>query len=293
MKSYLILGANSAIAKYFINRLKGEGNEVNTLSSNKGVKRLIYEMESIRGKIVRCKPEIIINFVGTFTNNYLKGLRINALVSKNLFDAAIETNFNGKIILVGSAAEYGIQSKYTESCKERPLNIYGLTKLIQHNLFQYYIDTSRIKANYIRPFGVIDTHLSDRLFIGNFTKQIQSVLKGEKEEIILGNLNSYRDFLLIDDVYTGFMEIIANKNIGETYNLGMGKAMLLREFVQGVLSELGLQVKLITKTINPVGGINDKVVADTAKIRGIGWVPKFNFESIIKEYCKRIKEEIF
>jgi len=293
MKSYLILGASSAIARYFISRLKDEGNIVNTLSSNKGEKQWIYETSSIRDQIIECKPEIIINFVGTFTNDYLEGYKVNVLVSKSLFDAAIEGNFNGKIILVGSAAEYGIQSKYIESCKERPLNIYGFTKLIQHNLFQYYIDTSCIRANYIRPFGIIDTHLSDRLFIGNFTKQIKLALKGEIKEIVLGDLNSYRDFLLIDDVYTGFMDIIANKNIGETYNLGMGETIFLREFVQRVLSELKLQSKIIVKTINPVGGIKNKVIANTTKIRSIGWAPKFNFELIIKEYCKRIREEIF
>jgi len=291
MKNYLILGASSAIAKYFIKRLKAEGNMVSTLSSSKG-KNWVYEKNSIKNKIVESKPEVIINFVGTFTKDYSTSYTINVLVAKNLFDVAIEAEFDGKIVLIGSAAEYGIQNRYTEFCVEKPQSIYGLTKLMQYSLFKYYISTSHIKANYIRLFNVVDTHLSNELFIGNFTRQVKLALKRDIKEITLSNLNSYRDFLLIDDVYTGFMKVIKNGNNGGVYNLGMGEMILLDEFVEKVLSQLNLQLKLVIKKINSVGNIESKVVADIAKIRSVGWSPKFDYKSLIEEYSRRLKKEI-
>lgn len=291
MKNYLILGANSAMAEYFINRLKSEGDIVSTLSSNGG-KQWIYSVESIKNRIGKYKPQVIINFAGTFTNDYSKSYRVNVLVSKSLFDAVIKADFKGKVILIGSAAEYGTQEKYREDCVEKPRSIYGLTKLIQHSLFQYYVGTSRIKANYIRLFNVVDTHLSDKLFIGNFTKQIKLALKGEIDKIELNNLKFYRDFLLIDDVYTGFMKVIENGDNGDVYNLGMGKMILLEEFVEKVLSVLKLQLKLATKKTDSVGNIESKVVADITKIKNIGWSPKFDYAILIEEHCRRLKEEI-
>jgi len=289
VKNYLILGANSAIAKYFINRLKSAGSIVSTLSSNGGEKQWIYNMESIINKIVEFRPQIIINFVGTFTNDYSESYKVNVLVSKNLFDAVIETCFSGKVVLIGSAAEYGTQEKYHEDCVEKPRSIYGLTKLMQHSLFQYYISTFHIKANYIRLFNVVDIHLSDKLFIGNFTKQIKLALKSGAEKIELGNLNSYRDFLLIDDVYSGFMKVIENGNNGDVYNLGMGKMILLDEFVGKVFSLLGLQLKLVVKKTDSIGNIKNKIAADITKIESIGWSPKFDYEDIIEKYCKRLE----
>ena len=290
MKNFLILGANSSIAQYFIKRLKKEGHEVFILSSNKGTKR-VYDLSSIQNKINESKPKVIINFVGTFTNDYFKGYRVNVLVSKNILDAAIEANFNGKIILIGSAAEYGTQDRYYENCVEKPRSVYGLNKLMQHSLFQYYVNTFPINANYIRLFNVISNNLSEKLFIGNFTKQLKLVLDGITKKIKLGNLSSYRDYLLIDDVYTGFMKVIENGNKGEVYNLGMGEAILLDEFVKKVLSMLNLQVKLIIKDRKSVGNIRNKVIANINKIKNIGWSPKFNYRSIIEEYCRWAKDE--
>ena len=195
--------------------------------------------------------------------------------------------------MIGSAAEYGVQSNYIESCVEKPQSMYGLTKLMQHSLFQYYTNALQIKANYIRLFNVVSSNLTDKLFIGTFTKQVRLCLKGKTRKIELGNLNSSRDYLLIDDVYDGFMKIVEKGNNGEVYNVGMGKAILLREFVQKVLLSLDLRVKLITKKLNSVGNIENEVVADISKIKRIGWSPKFTYEMLIEEYCKRLKRELF
>lgn len=288
MKNYLILGASSPIAQFFIKRLKKEGHEVFILSSNKGTKH-VYDLNSIKNKINESKPEVIINFVGTFTNDYSKSYKVNVLVTKNLLDAIIMVKCSGKLILIGSAAEYGIQEKYYENCIEKPRSVYGLTKLMQHGLFQYYINIFPINANYIRLFNVISNNLSDRLLIGNFTKQIKLTLKGAIDEIILGDLNSYRDYHLVDDTFEGFMKVVESGSNGEVYNLGMGKAIFLDEFVKKVLSTLNLQVKLIIKDTKSVGNIKNKVIADINKIKNIGWTPKFDYEKLIEEYCRRLK----
>ena len=289
MEKYLILGAGSAIAKYFTSRLRKEGNLVYELSSHKGVKN-VYSISSIKNIINISNPSIIINFVGTYTNNYNESYSINALISKRIFDAVIDENFKGKIILVGSAAEYGTQDKYTEDCIEKPKSIYGLTKLIQHSLFQYYVNAYNVEANYIRLFNVVFDKLDEKLFVGNFSIQIKKFLIDKSKEIKLGNLNSYRDFLLIDDVYDGFIKVIENGNNRETYNLGMGKSIFIRNFVNIVLKKLELKPELIIGEISPIGRIENEVVADIKKIGSIDWYPKFDYDILIEKFCRMFEE---
>ncbi|GAI45468.1 unnamed protein product, partial [marine sediment metagenome] len=261
-----------------------EGQRVFTLSSNKGT-NWVYDLISIKTKINEAKPEVIINFVGTFTNDYSKSYKVNVLAAKNLLDAVIMVNYNGKLILIGSAAEYGIQEKYYEDCVEKPRSIYGLTKLMQHSLFQYYVNVFDIKANYIRLFNVCDTKCSNDLFIGNFTRQLNLTLKGAVNEIKLGDLNSYRDYLLIDDIHEGFIKVIESGHKGEVYNLGMGKGLFLTDFVRKVLSTLHLKVKLTIERKNSIGSIDTKVVAEINKINNIGWSPKYDYKNLIRLYC--------
>ena len=289
MEKYLILGASSAIAKYFTARLRRESRLVYELSSNKG-KEDAYRLDSIKNKINVLNPDVIINFAGTYASDYDESCLVNVLISKNLFDAAVEANFKGKIILIGSASEYGYQKKYTEECIEKPVSVYGLTKLMQHSLFQYYINTYNIKANYIRLFNVVFDKVDRKLFIGNLSRQLKNILKGISKEIKLGNLDSYKDLLFIDDVYDGFMKVIENGNNGEVYNLGMGKSIFLSDFINNVLKELKLKLKPVIGEVDFVGKITKEVVADINKIKSINWSPKFNYNDLIKEFCKRLKE---
>lgn len=283
---YLIFGSCSALAGYFIERLKKEGKKVFEISSYR-----VKTIASITDKINQLAPDVILNFAGVYNNNYTENYNINVLIPKNLLDAAREAKFKGKIVLIGSAAEYGIQEKYHERCVGKPQSVYGLTKLMQHSLFQYYASTTQIKMNYIRLFNVIYGRLSDKLFIGTFTKQLKDILRKKANIIKFGGLESYRDYLWVEDVYTGFIRIIEKGTSGEVYNLGMGRSILLRDFVRRVLSVLKLQPKMVTRKIISVGKIDNRVTADIRKVKKIGWKPQFSYQKLIKAYCHQVQRD--
>ena len=86
------------------------------------------------------------------------------------------------------------------------------------------------------------------------------------------------------------MKVIKKGSSGEVFNLGMGKSIFLSDFVNNVLKELGLKLKPVIGEIDSVGKITKEVVADINKIKSINWSPKFNYNGLIKEFCKRLKE---
>jgi GDP-4-dehydro-6-deoxy-D-mannose reductase len=289
-KKYLILGAGSQIAKYFIDEFEAQENLVYKFFSNPGDN---CGLEIFNNLINESNPDIIINFIGSRYTDFNESYFANVLIPKNLLDAALGLDFKGRIVLIGTAAEYGIQKDYSEDCHEKPKNIYGLTKLMQKNLFIYYTDNYHLEAIYIRPFNILYENIQDNnLFIGSFNKQLLEALKNKTYEIELGNLDVYRDYLLIDDFYEGFMTIIDRGKSGEIYNLGMGESLYLKKFVEDIMNYLNVPIIISKKDISSAGGININVCANIEKIKRLGWKPKIQVDDISTEYFKRIKKLI-
>ena len=61
--------------------------------------------------------------------------------TKNIFDSIREINVKARVLLVGSAAEYGrieeADNPVSEAHPLRPISIYGLTKVMQTTLMAY------------------------------------------------------------------------------------------------------------------------------------------------------------
>jgi len=63
------------------------------------------EAESLIGKVL---PEKIYHLVGSFSNDYAADYPTNVLSSKNIFDGLLKHHAAARILLIGSAAEYGL-----------------------------------------------------------------------------------------------------------------------------------------------------------------------------------------
>ena len=56
------------------------------------------------------RPDQIYNVAGTITNNYNECYASNVIITKNLLDVMVSMESKGRLLLVGSAAEYGLVS---------------------------------------------------------------------------------------------------------------------------------------------------------------------------------------
>lgn len=293
MKKILILGSTSRIANFFIEKLEPT-SEIFKISSNKGLDD-VYNYNNIVKIIENYKPNVIINFSNVINNDYEKSYRVNTLIAKELFDALLYLEYFPRVVLIGTAAEYGIQEKYSENVITKPCNIYGLTNSMQNQIFNYYTHNySKINSIYIRPFNIFYEKFDvENLFIGKLNNQLKKILKKNIETLEFGNLNVNRDYLLIDDVYDAIMHLIDFGKNGETYNIGMGASINLKDVISKIFKCLNISSKLkVDYSIKSAGGITINVVADITKIKQIGWQPKYNYDEMIEIYCQRLKEDI-
>ena len=216
-----------------------DGNYVCDLIDFGAVMKLLSEV----------KPDQIYNVAGSISNNYEECYASNVVITKNILDAMESIKLTGRVLLVGSAAEYGLVSADDLPVKEtqtaNPVSIYGLTKVYQSALTRTYRNLYDQDIVMVRPFNLIGEGISESLFPGRLQKSIRDLKSGKTKRIKTGSLNARRDYIPIDNALF-YYQLVMDKGIaGEAYNVGSGKSILLRDLLRDILSKVGLDMSIV------------------------------------------------
>src|SRR5262249_15135459 len=174
-------------------------------------------------------------------------LAVNVGVSRAICDAVLKSKAQvDKILLVGSAAEYGADAMnpVREDSMLRPVNIYGLSKVYQTLLAEHYYRNYALQIVMARTFNILGKELSPELSIGSFMRQIDALPDGGV--IKVGNISTSRDFLDIDEVAHRYWNILMNGRPGEIYNVCSGVPRTIRSVLEQLIRESGK--KLVVET---------------------------------------------
>ena len=145
----------------------------------------------------------IYHLVGSFVNDYEAAYTANVLAARNILNALTNAKAQTRVLLIGSAAEYGMVNPENNPISEEfplhPISIYGFTKMIQTQLADFYCRAFDSDVVVARTFNLLGPGLSERLFPGRVADQIEKHKKGELQKITVGNLAAIRDYLNIED----------------------------------------------------------------------------------------------
>jgi len=300
MNKVLILGINGFTGYHFQRyiekhglsrkyRFLGVDKAFNGSCAIKFKKADLLNYRSLSALITDYSPDYIINFAGIFSSKDIDTmLEINACVSKNLFEIILKNSIKVKnVLLIGSAAEYGLNSKPSTKESERlcPMNYYGLSKVIQTEYAQFYNSAFNINVNVARTFNMIGEHISPSLSIGSFVSQINNAANGDS--INVGNLNTKRDFLDVEDVIDAYWKIVLKGKPGTIYNVCSGKAYFMKDVLRSMIRRSKKRISVTVRKDHfkkndiPVSyGDNSKLRKDT------GWKEKSGFEAAISRIIR-------
>jgi len=249
-KKILIIGASSASGRS-ISPILCQDNEVyfcdmvdsyNIDIANKWFKDSSFENISVI--VSQINPDMIFNFAGTFTNDYEIDYKANVLVPKLILDAVSEMQNETRVLLVGSAAEYGQikedDNPVSETHSLNPVSIYGMTKVFQYTMMCYYHSRFGVDVVMARPFNLLSPNMSEKLFVGRLYKQIADYKEGRINRIALGNLDNKRDYIDIEEAVKKYILIMEKGISGEVYNVGSGYSVTIRSLMNDILKENGL-----------------------------------------------------
>ena len=248
--SILVTGASGGFGKVFLPLLKTHYDE-EIIGSGRAptiaadyVRCDFSDEPSVRNLIKSVKPRLVFNLVGSFTGQFEQDFNINTLTAKYLFDSILAEQLSTRVIIFGSAAEYGAVLRSDNPIPEdfpcRPVSVYGLTKVFQTDIAGYYARTKKMDVVVARVFNLATSGLTQRLFFGKAEALIASYKRGEISRIEFGNLDSERDYIELDQAAEQLLAIAEHGISGEIYNVGSGVPRKMRSILRDMLAKAGV-----------------------------------------------------
>ncbi|MDF2378418.1 MAG: NAD-dependent epimerase/dehydratase family protein [Verrucomicrobiales bacterium] len=244
------------------------------------------DLERLGEIIEEVSPTHLINFSGNFAGDYETQFHYNVEVSRTILESACRLNHRPRVILIGSAAEYGLpeQCPLNESSPLNPVSDYGRTKLMQTALAESYqrSKNQQIEVILARLFNVVGRGASESLLFGSLTKQITRLENGGVIQV--GNLETKRDFVHVRDVIDSFDRLLTVETPSPCYLVSGGRAISIQSLVTFLIEASGKRLtietdpgRLKSHDVPSIYGSSELLFQDT------GWLPQLSPEKALEE----------
>jgi GDPmannose 4,6-dehydratase len=172
-----------------------------------------------------------------------------------------------------------------ETTKMNPVSPYGCAKVFGYNIVKNYRNAYKLHASN----GILFNHESPRRgsnFVTNkVVKTAVEIKLGLKDQLVLGNLDSYRDWGHSKD-YVRAMHGIVQQDTPGDWVVATGVTRSVRDMCDYVFTKLGLDYKNYVKIDNKFLRPEELpyLKGDSTRIRTeLNWKPEYTFESMMDE----------
>ena len=310
MKRALITGINGMDGSHLADLLLKKGYEVygmerRTSSPNRtNTKHLEGKIKFINGdltdqnSLVRCLKESVprevynlgaMSFVGESWNTPEQTGDVNGLGVLRMLEAIRESGVKGVRFYQASTSEmFGrmVENPATENTPFYPRSPYGVAKLYGHWITKNYRESYDMFA----CSGILFNHESERRGIEFVTRKISDgvarIHLGLQDKIMLGNLDSYRDWGYAPD-YCEAMWLMLQQDKPDDYVIATGETHSIRDFIDVAFQEIGVlnwdkHIGQDPRFMRPAEV--DVLRGDSKKAQTeLGWKPKTSFEDLVKK----------
>lgn len=255
---------------------------------------VLMDLPALKDLFAAAKPNYIFHlaaqaFVPASWADPWSTLENNIRGQLNVLLAAIALDTPPRVLVVGSADEYGIVTPEELPIREtnalRPNSPYAVSKVAQDMLGYQYFASHGLPAVRVRPFNHIGPSQSPAFVTSDFAKQIAEAEAGLHEPVMrVGNLEARRDFSDVRDIVRGYHLAISEGEPGQVYNLGAERSYSIREVLDSLLalSEVPMTVEPDPARLRPSDV--PEIVADCTKFRRrTGWRAQIPLERSLKD----------
>lgn len=304
MKKALIIGGAGFVGQYLADYLHDAcGYQVrSTKMKQESLPDVSYEVvdmnllakEEVEEVIRSFEPDYIFHLaaqssVAVSWSNPQLTVDVNIKGTIQLLDVLKETEYKGRVLLIGSGEEYGrIQPDEVPIIEDtvlRPGNIYAATKCCQNMIASIYAKAYGLNLIMVRAFNHVGPKQSPQFVVSDFCKQVVEAEKGMREPVIhVGNLKAKRDFTDVRDVIAAYECLVRQGVSGETYNVGSGIAYSIEEILDQIIALSGQEIRIQVEKerLRPIDV--PLIVADITKIsEQTDWKQKISLEQTLRD----------
>ena len=222
----------------------------------------------------------------------LEAIRSSGLMEKTRFYQASTSELYGKVV----------ETPQTETTPFYPRSPYGVAKLYGYWMVKNY----RESYNMFACNGILFNHESPRrgptFVTRKITRGLNMILKGDRETLVMGNLEVLKDWGHAKDYVEGMWRILQS-DVPDDFVLSTNEMHSVREFIEKAFAMKGLDIRWKGAGLDEIGyDVNtgrdlvfvneryfrpaevDELLGDSTKARTIlGWDPKCSFDELVRE----------
>lgn len=237
-------------------------------------------------------PEYCVDADGAGTLRLLEAIRSAGIIDKCRFYQASTSELYGLVQEVPQK----------ETTPFYPRSPYGVAKLYGFWITKNY----RESYNMFACNGILFNHESPRrgptFVTRKITRGLNSILKGESDKLVMGNLDAKRDWGHAKDYVEGMWRIL-QVDTPDDYVLSTNEFHSVREFIEKSFALKGFNIKWKGTGLNEIGYdektgrelifVSEKyfrpaeveeLLGDSTRARTeLGWVPQYSFDDLVQE----------
>lgn len=234
---------------------------------------------ALAGLLAQVRPDAVVNCAGRLAGSDSELVAANTGAVARLVDAVADAAPSARLVVLGSAAEYGVTARrpVRETDPARPVSGYGVTRLAATQLVELACARGELDGVVLRVFNPVGPELPAENLAGRAVREIRSALERGDARIRMGPLGSYRDFVDVRDVASAIAaSVFAPRPPGVVCNVGSGSAVAARVLVRLLADAAGF-TGTIEESDPPSArsaGV-DWIAADISHTAAtLGWAPR-------------------
>ena len=242
-------------------------------------------------------PQGVIHLAGvTSSPDLSRYFAVNVQAAEYLLSACAELARPPRVVVVGSAAQYGIVTGRHETVDEtRPLlgrTPYGLSKTLQEQWALAYHAARGLPVVGVRPFNLMGPGQPESLVPAAFLHQVAEVLAGRAAEVCVGNTWTERDFIDVRDVVAAMWALMVapGEVAGQVFNVATGEPLRIGDMLDACVALAGREIPIRPDPARIRPNDVPTIVGDAGKLRSLtGWRPRISWRQSLRDTWDAIR----
>jgi GDP-4-dehydro-6-deoxy-D-mannose reductase len=312
IRSALVTGGNGFVAQWAARAMLGRGWRVTSAgigqpsnaavldaAQRDGIRWVpmdITRQEEISAAVDEAQPDVVVHLaaishVPDAMRNPGYAYEVNTVGTVRLLAELGQRRRAGKgdpvVLVVGSSEQYGRHElsdmPLSEHAEQRPLTLYAASKVAQEvaALQSFRSDGARVICT--RSFSHSGTGHAENFLLPALVRRAL-LLPKSGGVLTIGNGDTVRDFLHVEDVVEAYLALLEQGVTGEVYNVCSGEGLSVRALAELVLQRVGVSADISSDRAlaRPVD-VPVQIGSNAKLRRATGWAPRHTREDIIDD----------
>jgi GDP-4-dehydro-6-deoxy-D-mannose reductase len=304
----LVTGAHGFVGGHLLDLLSGEPADVEVFAlvrprggapGARPGRATVLEADlddaaAVQAAMAAARPDRIVHLAGQSSVHHSwidpgATLRTNVMGLVHVMDAVRAEGLRPRVLVVGSADEYGIVQDAAVPVREdmplRPVSPYAVSKVAQGLLALQYGQRGGPEILRTRTFPHTGPGRGEAFAESSFARQIVEVEAGGRPPVLaVGNLDAVRDFTDVRDVVRAYWALLDRGTAGDVYNVCSGRGVCVGDVMRRLIALAGVEVEVRADPGRFRPSDIPVLVGDPRRLReATGWEPRIDLDRTLRD----------